>query len=304
MLDALIPQFPQILRGIVILIMFAMGISLTLADFQRIVKFPKAALLGLSGQLFLFPLIGFALALSLPLKPEIAMGIILIAACPDGATSNAVSHISKGDVALAVTLTAFSSILNILTIPFIVNLGLELVYGSSASAAIKLDIWDTLKNLFLITVLPVIVGMGVRKILLHWSPYGKGYSTKLENALATVAGVCIIAALIIFAKQLSLRGNIWDFFLETGPVVILLNLLTMAIGFGLATLIRLPMKQRVTISIEAAIQNGTIGILIANNFLKKPEMATPSMVYGILMCFISLLVFPLFRKLVKKSTTA
>jgi bile acid:Na+ symporter, BASS family len=293
MLDFIVPHIPVLLRGIVVVIMFVMGISLTVADFKRIVLFPKAALLGLSGQLVIFPIVGFIVALLLPLPPEIKMGLILIAACPDGATSNAVSHISKGDVALAVTLTAFSSILNILTIPFIVNLGLDMVYGS-AGASIKLDVLDTLKNLFLITILPVAVGMLLRRGM-------KNYSDKTENFIATVAGICIIAALTIFAKQLSLRGSLWDFFVQTGPAVVLLNLLTLFIGFTLSGLVKLPMRQRVTISIEAAVQNGTIGILIANNFLKKPEMATPSMVYGILMCVISLIVFPIFRTMVLKN---
>ena len=118
-----------VLGAALIIIMFGMGLSLTLTDFKRVLVYPKAMLIGLMNQLVLLPAIGFALILLFPVQPEIAIGLILLAACPGGPTSNLITHLAKGDTALSVSLTAVSSMVTVFTIPFIVNLGLILVMG-------------------------------------------------------------------------------------------------------------------------------------------------------------------------------
>jgi bile acid:Na+ symporter, BASS family len=295
-MEALLKNIPLVLQALVVLIMFGMGITLAISDFTRVIRFPRAAIIGLSGQLLLFPAIGFFLALSLPLRPEIAMGLILIAACPDGATSNMVSHLSKGDTALAITLTALSGVCTIFTIPIIINLGFSMVYGDQAQA-FYLPFGPTVWNLFKLLVLPVGLGMAVR----HFYPK---FSKKIEKPLTFLAGLCILLALALIALQLSQRGSLWSFFKESGPIVLVLNLLTMILGYIFASLGRLEMRQRVTIAIEAAIQNGTVGISIAASpkLLNNPEMGIPSAVYAIIMCALSLLLFPFFRKMVINSS--
>ncbi|MEO0040831.1 MAG: hypothetical protein RL329_279 [Bacteroidota bacterium] len=291
MIDFLRLNAATCLQWIVMTIMFGMGTTLTIADFKRIVIFPKSVFLGLFGQLILFPAIGFLLAMTMPMRPEIAMGLILIAACPDGATSNVVSHLSKGDTALAITLTAFSGILTVFTIPLMVNLGLHLIYGAKG-AGLHLPVIPTIVSLFNIMVLPVFVGMAFRHFF-------NTLAQRLEKTVSIVAVSCILMSLVIMALKLSERGNLWTFFKEAGPSVILLNVGTMIIGFGMATLFNLSMPHRVTIAIEAGIQNGSVGILIASSatLLNNPEMAAPSGVYAVVMCTISLLIFPFFRRL-------
>ena len=154
------------------LIMFGMGLSLTLGDFRRVVKFPKAVILGLICQLILLPLIAFGLLEGFGYTGSFAVGLIIIAACPGGVTSNLITHVSKGDTALSVTLTAISSIVTIFTIPFLTNYGLENYMGNET--AITLPLKDTVGALFLITIVPVSVGMIVKN-------YQEGFAQKADR---------------------------------------------------------------------------------------------------------------------------
>ena len=139
-----------ILAASLFIIMLGMGLSLVIADFKRILIYPKAILVGLTNQLIILPLIGFAIASLFPLRPEIAIGIMILAACPGGATSNLISHLAKGDIALSVTLTAFSSLITIITIPFIVNF--SLLYFLSEDQAIQLNVIETIIQILVIII--------------------------------------------------------------------------------------------------------------------------------------------------------
>ncbi len=141
-----------ILAGALIIIMLGMGLSLVLEDFKRIIVYPKAIFVGLTNQLIILPILGFAIASVFPTRPEIAIGIMILAACPGGPTSNLIAHLAKGDTALSVTLTALSSFITILTIPFIVNFAL--VRFSGEGQIVKLNVLETIIQIFIIIVIP------------------------------------------------------------------------------------------------------------------------------------------------------
>ena len=143
------------------IIMLGMGLSLVADDFKRIFLQPKAIIIGLVNQLILLPIIAFILVLLIPLQPEIAVGVMILAACPGGPTSNLISHLAKADTALSVTLTAFSSFITILTIPFIINFSLEQFLNESNM--IQLNILDTFQKILIIIIIPVTIGMIIRK---------------------------------------------------------------------------------------------------------------------------------------------
>ena len=149
-----------ILAVSLIIIMFGMGLSLTLSDFKRVVTYPKAMVIGLICQMLLLPTIGYLIAIALSLSPTTAIGIMLLAACPGGPTSNMLTYMAKGDLALSVSLTAVSSIISILTIPFIVQFALE--EFSNESMAISVDALTMIKQLLVIVIIPVGIGMFIK----------------------------------------------------------------------------------------------------------------------------------------------
>jgi len=136
-MESFLALIPQLLLILLFLIMLGMGMTLTIMDFKRVGQFPKSVLIGLCNQIILLPIVGLCLVTLIPMPPEIAMGLMIVSACPGGATSNVISHLSKGDTALSITLTAFSSLLTILTIPFIINYSLWYIMGDDTIAG-----WD------------------------------------------------------------------------------------------------------------------------------------------------------------------
>lgn len=149
----------------IIIIMLGMGLSLVWDDFKRILVYPKAILVGLVNQLILLPIIGFTLVSLFPLSPEIAIGVMILAACPGGSTSNLISHLAKGDLALSVSLTAISSFITIITIPFIVNFAL--IRFLEEGQMIQLDVMQTIIQIFAIIVVPVAIWMSLRRFKLN-----------------------------------------------------------------------------------------------------------------------------------------
>lgn len=254
-----------------ILVLFGMGMSLTIADFKRVILSPLASAVGLGCQLVLLPLVAFALTMILGLRGETAVGLLLLAACPGGPTSNLISHLSKGDGALSVTLTAVSSVIAVLTIPWIV--GMSMTHFLGVGAEIQLPFWKTLIQLFVVTILPIGLGMIVR-----------GANPAFANRMARPANVVslvFLAVVILIAvlREKDLAGQ----FRLAGPGAVSLNLLTMALGFYAAKLFRLPRPQQVTIAIEAGIQNGTLALAIALGLLSNPNIAMPAVIYSLFM---------------------
>lgn len=265
------------LPGALAIIMLGMGLSLTLGDFKRLFKHPKAILTGLLNQLILLPLIGFAIMYFFELPPVYAVGVILIAACPGGPTSNLLTYMAKGDAALSISLTAFSSLVTIFTIPFIVNLAMELYFGSGKYVA--LPVLQTILQIMVITIIPVSIGMFIKSR----SPKT---AKKFEKAVKIASGILI--TVIILGAILKQRDEVIPAFKQVGIPILILNITTIFVGFYSAKLLGLNYRQSSTVSIESGIQNGTLAIAIAAGatLLNNPQIAIPPAVYSILM-FIS-----------------
>jgi bile acid:Na+ symporter, BASS family len=265
-------------------IMLGMGLSLTIKDFKNIFVYPKAMILGLTNQLILLPIFGFAIAQLFGLTGALAVGVMILAACPGGATSNLITHLSRGDIALSISLTAVSSFITIITIPIIVNFA---IYYFGEEGSITLPVFETIIQIMGVTVVPVSIGMFLKKrfpIL----------AIKADRPVRVASAVIFSAVLI--AAILKERDSILEFFILTGPGMLSLNLLSLVVGFFLATVFLLPKRQRLTISIESGIQNGTLGIMIAATLLKNSEMTIPIAIYSLIMFITSAAIIFLANK--------
>ncbi len=259
------------------IVMLGMGLSLVPEDFKRITRYPKAVAVGTVCQVLLLPLIGALITLVVPMQPAIAVGLIVLAVCPGGPSSNLVTYLAKGDVALSVTLTAVSSIITVFTIPLFTNLALQYFLGKSA--AIALPIGSTMLQIFLITLLPTAIGMVIR----HQFP---DTARRLEKQMSrfAVGLLALIIVLLLVREGSKLPG----FLVQVGIGVVLLNLLAMLAGILAGKLFRLSLAQQICIAIEVGIQNGTLAITITAGLLNNIDMAVPAAVYSLLMyvtCF-------------------
>jgi len=254
------------------IVMLGMGLSLVPEDFKRITRYPKAVAVGTVCQVLLLPLIGALITLVVPMQPAIAVGLIVLAVCPGGPSSNLVTYLAKGDVALSVTLTAVSSIITVFTIPLFTNLALQYFLGKSA--AIALPIGSTMLQIFLITLLPTAIGMAIR----HQFP---DTARRLEKQMSrfAVGLLALIIVLLLVREGSKLPG----FLVQVGIGVVLLNLLAMLAGFLAGKLFRLSLAQQICIAIDVGIQNGTLAITITAGLLNNPDMAVPAAVYSLLM---------------------
>jgi BASS family bile acid:Na+ symporter len=252
--------------------MLGMGLTLTWDDFRRILIYPKAVALGLVNQLLLLPAVAFMFCILFDLPAELSVGLMILAACPGGATSNLIAHLAKGDTALSVTLTAISSLITVVTIPIIVNFAI--LYFIPDGREQQLNVLGTVVAVLVITIVPVLIGMILNK----------KYPTlaqRLDRPFKIISAVFLVA--IIVAALLKERANIVEYFSAVGPAALALNLFTLILGYFSARLLGLGKKQSVTISIESGIQNGTLGITIAATLLVNSQMAIPSAIYSLLM---------------------
>ena len=292
-MESFLALIPQLLQLLLFLLMLGMGMTLKLIDFKRVGQYPKAVLIGLTNQIILLPLVGLFLVTIIPMRPEIAMGLMIVTACPGGATSNVISHLSKGDTALSISLTAFSSVLTILTIPFIINYSLSYIMGE-AGAAIQLPIGTTIVNIIKLTAFPVALGMFIN----YRFPK---FTEKSKSALAWGSGMFVLIALGLIVIKLAELGSVWDFVKAAGLGVLCLNILTFGIGFISSRILQLNKPQSITISIETGMQNNVLGMAIATapSMLNNPAMAASAGVYGIIMCTLGLILIYVFRKVIK-----
>ena len=254
------------------IIMLGLGLALQIDDFKRIIKYPKAIFIGITNQIILLPLIGFGIANIINLEPELAVGIMILAACPGGVTSNLFSYLAKGDTALSVTLTAISSIISIFTIPLIVNFGL--IQFMHEGQEVHLPVVKTIVQIMGITLVPIFMGMLVR-------------SRRPDIALKLEKTVKVASAIILFVIILGIiwneRERMPDYFRQVGIAVGLLNIITMLVGFYTSKIGKLSLPQSIAIALESGLQNGTLGIVIAISILLNAEMSIPAAVYSLVM---------------------
>lgn len=254
-------------------IMLGLGMGLTLEDFRRVARYPRAVLVGLGLQTLVLPWVAFALAIGLGLRPELAVGLMLLAASPGGATANIYSHLARGDVALNITLTAINSLLCLLTLPVILNLSLEFFMGAGQYVPPPVG---KVVEVAVIILLPVAAGMAVR----HFAP---GFAAASARPLRLLS-VLVLALLVAVAVAQS-----WQVLLASvaavGLACLLFNLASLGAGYAAPLALRLPRGQAIAISMEIGIHNGTLAIFIALNVLGSAVMSIPAAVYSLLMFF-------------------
>lgn len=254
------------------IIMWGLGLSLTWADFKRGAEKPLPVAVGVLCQMVLLPLLGFAVANLFGLSGPLAVGLVILSLCPGGVTSNLLSFLSKGDLALSITLTAISSVLTPFTVPLVAGFAFA-QFGMDA-AEIALPIPKTMLTLVAITILPVGIGMLIRR-------YKAGFAKAAERPIRIASALFL--ALIIAGVVKQNIDNLAEFFTKAGPAALVLNLLSMGSGLLAAKLLKLGRPQSITIGMEVGVQNGTTAIFITSTLLGNPEMSIAPAVYSLIM---------------------
>ncbi|WP_127507621.1 bile acid:sodium symporter family protein [Actinoplanes solisilvae] len=257
------------------IIMLGLGLGLTVADFRRVLSFPKAALIALGCQVLLLPALCFGLVVALDLAPALAVGMMLLAASPGGTTANLYSHLFGGHVALNVTLTAINSVLAVVTLPIVVNLSAAHFLGDAGSLGLQ---FDKVLQVFAIVLVPVAIGMLVRARF----PQLADRLTKPVKILSVVVLVAVIIGTVL--KE---RDNIADYFVAVGVAVLVFNVVSLAVGYGAPRLTGVGRRESIAVGMEIGIHNSTLAIAVAVSpaLLNNTEMAIPAAVYGIVMFF-------------------
>lgn len=257
------------------IIMFGLGLSLTLGDFARVGKHPKAVVVALVCQLVLLPAVCFALVLAFQLPPVLAVGMLLLAASPGGTTANMYSHLFRGDIALNISLTAINSVISVFTLPIIVNLALG--YFEPGGGQVGIEFVEALK-VFAIVLIPVAIGMLVRR----WRP---SFAAAMDRPVR-IASILILAIVIVGAVMQN-REALVDNFAGLAGITVVFCLVSLTIGYWIPKLLRVEKSQAIASSFEIGIHNATLAIVIAQSVLGSFEMSLPAAVYGVLMFFIA-----------------
>ncbi len=271
------------------LIMFSMGLTLTLGHFGLVLRNARTVAAGLAGQLLLMPLLALAIGALFRLSPELALGMFIVAICPAGTTSNALTFVGRGNVALAVVLTALSSLVTVFTIPLLLSWALPwfLGEGTAGGAAVPvLSIPDTMLKLATLILLPVAAGM-----VLRW--LRPGWAERLVPWLRPVAFV-VLVAVIAFAVAISAR-MVLDNLLGVGPAVWTLNVAAMAVGLLLGWAIKADSRDSMTLAIEVGVHNVTLAIFLTLNVLDSLPLALTQNIYGVIMLLNGIILVRWFR---------
>jgi BASS family bile acid:Na+ symporter len=268
-----------------LLIMFGVGLGLAIADFRQLAGNGRALLVGLAGHYLFLPLLGFGIARYFLPSPELALGFVLVAACPSASGSNALTWLARGNMALAVTLTAASALLTLLTIPLALALALHLFAGQAQRIALPVP--AMLAHLLVLVVLPVVCGMLVRW---RWPRFGTGAEPWLAR------GGMLLLLLLIGAIALQQQAVLARWAGVLAPAVVGMCLVALGGGYLLANACRLERRDALTVALEVGVQNCMLALLIAYNVLESPVVGMPAAIYGVLMYPLSLLFVYAFRR--------
>ena len=255
------------------IIMFGMGLTLMVSDFGRLFAYPKEVLVGLFNQLVFLPLIGFLIILLFDLNSSMAIGIMILSLCPGGPTSNLITQVARGNIGLSVTLTALASLITVFTIPIILSEAITYFTGET-DVVIELPILQTMLQILLITVIPVSIGMVIRK-------KNEAFALRMERPMRIASTVLFI--IIFLLVMIANKDLIVEAMKEVGLATLLLNLSTMALGYITAKVFGIKGKSQISITIESGIQNGTLAFVIATTILNNVEMGLPTGAYSIWM---------------------
>jgi len=253
-------------------IMFSVGLELTVADFKRVAGQPKDFLIGALSQVIALPLVAFIILSFWTIDPVLAVGVMIVAACPGGVTSNLMTYLARGDTALSVSLTAIISVLAVLTLPLIVSFAIH--HFMDAASAPELSIGRTVLGIFAITTVPVVLGMVVNRTR-------PAFARKFERPARIIAVVLFVV--IIVGAIVAERDNVLNYFMQAGPVTLALNLAMMTLALSIATASRLGAAQRIAITLECGLQNGTLAIFVAVTLVGSQAMSIPGAIYSLLM---------------------
>ncbi len=253
------------------IIMLGLGMTLHPADFRRILSQPKAVLIGLGVQMLLLTAICFGLCLLLQLPPELAVGMMLLAAAPGGASANIYSHLAGGDVALNITLTAVNSLLCLLSLPLIV--GFSLAYFMAADQAVPPP-FAKIIEVGVIILLPVAIGMGIRRTWPQWSD-------RVEKPLRVFS--VLLLALLVALTMIQQWQLLAEYAAIIGLACVLFNVLSLLIGYTVPLALKLPRRQAIAIAMEIGIHNGTLALFVAFTVLDNSVLAVPAAFYSISM---------------------
>ena len=254
------------------IIMLGMGLTLALRDFRNVVVYPRATIMGAIAQILLLPLVAVVIVWLLALPGPIAVGLVIIAACPGGTTSNLFTFLARGNVALSIVLTVLASLITILTLPLFTNLAMRAYMDTSEQ--ISLPVLRTIATLVVIILIPVSLGMWIRVI-------APGLARRCES-FVSLFGMLVLAALIV-AIVLQVRDEFWTLLQTAGLAAAALNLSGIALGMAGGRIAGLPPKDALTVAIELGIKNGTLGLLVTLTLLNSSEMSVPSAVYSLIM---------------------
>ncbi len=265
-------------------IMFALGLGLVADDFLRVIRQPMDFFIGALSQVVVLPVVAFMLVAFWPLRPELAVGVMIIAAAPGGATSNVITAFARGDVALSISLTAVISLLSVITIPLIVAFAHQQFIGGGTG---DMSIIGTAISVFVIVTVPVLIGMAVRRLAPRFAVGFEPYARRIS---------IVLFVLVLIGAILQERENVIAYFAEAGLVTLALNVVMMALAFVLAALVGSGPRQRIAISIECGLQNGTLAIAVATLLFGGGAYVIPAATYSLIMFATALIFVALVRR--------
>ena len=268
-------------------IMFALGLGLTGKDFVRVAKQPRDFFVGAISQVILLPIIAFILVKIWPIAPELAIGVMIIAAAPGGVTSNLLTSFAKGDVALSISLTAIISLLCVITIPFIVLTSVGLLADSGITQDISLI--GMARDMFLIVTVPVILGMLFRR-------FASGIASTFEPIAKKISTVLFV--LVLLGAIAAERENVVSYFAQAGLITLVLNVVMMVVAYFIAQSLASGTEQKKCITIECGLQNGTLAIFVATSIFGGGMYVIPAATYSLIMFGTSLIFVYLIRKVI------
>ncbi|AOR28823.1 sodium-dependent transporter [Formosa sp. Hel1_33_131] len=263
-----------ILAIALIIIMFGMGLSLVKDDFIRLFQHPKAVIVGLVNQIILLPVIAYVLISLLNVETDIAIGIMILAACPGGPTSNLITYLAKGDIGLSISLTTVNSLITIFTIPFVIDFALNQFL--EADEMVQINKLQTVIQIFVIVIIPVSLGMALKNA----KPI---FADKMNKPVKIASGAVLF--LVIIGLVIKKKEELIPYLKQAGLTALVLNIATMLVGLATAKIAKLSLAQSRTISIESGIQNGTMAIAIASGVLMNDNYAIAPAVYSLIMFF-------------------
>ena len=270
------------------LIMLGLGASLTVKDFTRVFQHPKIFFVGLISQLILLPIVGYLLILILKTPIELALGVMLIAAAPGGVTSNVLTKFANGDVALSISLTAFTSLISIVSVPYIVFLSIDLFDITYVEKEVSM-LGISLKMFFVVTI-PVMIGMIIRKV----------FNNFIENNMKYIERMSIgLFCLVFIAIYIEEWDNIANFIKQAGLIALTLNIVMMIVGFYVAKLFTSGAAQQKCISLECGLQNGTLAVFVATQLFDEMIYIVPTAAYALVMMATSLFFVYIVKKVDK-----